>query len=120
MDQPARRVAYGSLNSECRCLKLVDTFRLQVDANPARHFLREFYEQSKDESDRIPKAELYNAYRTYCKDFVCEPIDSSRFAKQVLTTFSRTTDQRPTLNGTRTYSYGSLRRKQVELDDDDF
>ena len=27
MDQPARRVAYGSLNSECRCLKLVDTFR---------------------------------------------------------------------------------------------
>ena len=29
MDQPARRVAYGSLNSECRCLKLVDTFRWQ-------------------------------------------------------------------------------------------
>ena len=27
MDQPARRVAYGSLNSECWCLKLVDTFR---------------------------------------------------------------------------------------------
>ncbi len=27
VDQPARRVAYGSLNSECRCLKLVDTFR---------------------------------------------------------------------------------------------
>ena len=27
MDQPARRVAYGSLNSECRCLTLVDTFR---------------------------------------------------------------------------------------------
>ena len=31
MDQPARRVAYGSLNSECRCLKLVDTFRLEPD-----------------------------------------------------------------------------------------
>ncbi len=30
MDQPARRVAYGSLNSECRCLKLVDTFRNDV------------------------------------------------------------------------------------------
>ena len=28
MDQPARRVAYGSLNSECRCLTLVDTFRV--------------------------------------------------------------------------------------------
>ena len=27
VDQPARRVAYGSLNSECRCLTLVDTFR---------------------------------------------------------------------------------------------
>ncbi len=27
MDQPARRVAYGSLNFEGRCLKLVDTFR---------------------------------------------------------------------------------------------
>ena len=30
MDQPARRVAYGSLNSECRCLTLVDTFRTGV------------------------------------------------------------------------------------------
>ena len=30
MDQPARRVAYGSLNSECRCLTLVDTFRFAV------------------------------------------------------------------------------------------
>ena len=32
VDQPARRVAYGSLNSECRCLKLVDTFRRGFDA----------------------------------------------------------------------------------------
>ena len=31
MDQPARSVAYGSLNSECRCLKLVDTFRNEGD-----------------------------------------------------------------------------------------
>ncbi len=31
MDQPARRVAYGSLNSECRCLTLVDTFRYTDD-----------------------------------------------------------------------------------------
>ncbi len=30
VDQPARRVAYGSLNSEGRCLKLVDTFRRTI------------------------------------------------------------------------------------------
>ena len=40
MDQPARRVAYGSLNSECRCLKLVDTFRLAIDADTGREIWR--------------------------------------------------------------------------------
>ena len=40
MDQPARSVAYGSLNSECRCLKLVDTFRDELfDLRPRRLLL---------------------------------------------------------------------------------
>ena len=41
MDQPARRVAYGSLNSECRCLKLVDTFRRRHRTNPPRRYVAE-------------------------------------------------------------------------------
>ncbi len=41
MDQPARRVAYGSLNSECRCLKLVDTFRLAKLADQAHTLIAE-------------------------------------------------------------------------------
>ena len=43
MDQPARRVAYGSLNSECRCLKLVDTFRYGETDSFGGNILTECY-----------------------------------------------------------------------------
>ena len=49
VDQPARRVAYGSLNSECRCLKLVDTFRTQISLCAIRNCQSEDPSQCREE-----------------------------------------------------------------------
>jgi len=77
------------------------------DADPARAFLLENYEPSRN-GESIPTDGLYAAYVAWCKESGCTPMNERHFGRHVRRIFPNVERQRNGTRDSRAYVYAGL------------
>lgn len=82
------------------------------DADPARAFLLENYIEKPDGMG-VGCSELYNAYKQYCQDNSCRPMNNRTFGRHVSRIFPDSNRTRQRKGADREYVYEGLGQKEV-------
>ena len=93
--------------------------KLRLDANPARRFLIEQYEEGATLPDPIPCADAYSEYRSWCSTHGHTPLADTTFGIEVSRLFPSVARRHRGARGMRFWSYVGLKRKaEADLEEE--
>ena len=84
----------------------------QLESNPARMFLEEFYVSVTGSKGEVSKTALYEEYETYCDDGGYKSLSGVNFNKEVVHLFPKVQEERPRQGESRPRVYRGIIRKE--------